>query len=70
MFTVNKNPTTDELHKFGVAMLIGFCAIGAVLFLAPFLKTWEVLVLGWTGTGLQLTAVGLEALAGIARDVA
>jgi hypothetical protein len=62
MFTVNKNPSTKELHKFGVAMLIGFWIIGALLFFAPFLKTWDVLALEVTGTRTQLTAFGLQAL--------
>jgi len=62
MFIVNKNPTVADLRKFGWAMFIGFFFIGALLFFAPFLRTWDVLALDWTGTGLQLAAVGLQAL--------
>ena len=62
MFTVNKNPTHDDLRKFGVAMLVGFFLIGAILYFSAWIKTRDVLALEWTGTGLQLTAVSLQAL--------
>ena len=62
MFTINKNPSTKELHKFGVAMFVGFFMIGALLFFAPYLRTWDVLALEVTGTTTQLTAFGLQAL--------
>ena len=62
MFTVNRNPTVSDLHKFGWAMLIGFWAIGALLWFGPWLRTWDVLVLEWNGTWLQLTVLGLLVL--------
>ncbi len=62
MFTVNKNPTRDDLRKFGVAMLVGFFFIGAILSFLPWLKTGDVLAMEWTGTGLQIAAVSLGAL--------
>ena len=71
MFTVNKNPTLDELRKFGYAMLVGFLFLGAVIYLAPLVKTREVFpwlgfrdvsVLKWAGTWRQWTAVCLGPL--------
>jgi hypothetical protein len=62
MFTVNRNPTADDIRKFGYAMLIGFWAVGALLWLGPWLKTRDLSVLGWSGTGLQFTAIGLQTL--------
>ncbi len=58
MFTVNRNPSRDDLRKFGRAMFIGFFAIGALLDFFPFLSTGDVLALGWHETPLQYTAVG------------
>ena len=62
MFTVNKNPSRDDLRKFGVAMLLGFFLIGAILYFSPWIKTRDVSALGWSGTGLQIAAVSLSAL--------
>ena len=62
MFTVNKNPSDSDLRRFGLAMIVGFFFIGALLFFAPFLRTRGVLRLDWTGTRLQYTAVALQAL--------
>ncbi len=62
MFTVNKNPTRDDLHKFGVAMLVGFFLVGAILFLMPSFKTRGVFTLEWTGTASQIAAVSLQTL--------
>ena len=62
MFTVNKNPNVRDLHKFGAAMLFGFFVIGAILFFAPWIKTRDIELLGWTGSGLQVTAFSLQGL--------
>ncbi len=62
MFTVNKNPSIRDLRSFGLAMIVGFFFIGALLFFAPFLRTRDVLRLDWTGTRLQYTAVALQAI--------
>lgn len=59
MFTVNKNPTPSDLHKFGWAMLAGFGVIGLILWLAPWVKTGEAANLAWAGTGAQLLAIAL-----------
>jgi hypothetical protein len=34
MLTVNKNPTSRDLHWFAAAMLVGFPAVSALLYLA------------------------------------
>lgn len=62
MFTVNKNPSRDDLRKFGVAMIIGFSFIGAILFFSPWIKSRDTSTLQWAGTGLQIAAVCLPAL--------
>ena len=65
MFTVNKNPTVDDLRKFGFAMVAGFLFIGAMVYLASWVRTGEVSTLGWRGSGFQWAAIGL-ALLGLA----
>lgn len=62
MFTVNKNPSTKELEKFGAAMLIGFWIVGMILNFAPFLRSWDILDLGWKDTVQEYVAVGFCAL--------
>ena len=57
MFTVNKNPSVRDLSKFGWAMLFGFGVIGAVLWLAPWIKHRDAALLDWSGTSVQITAV-------------
>ena len=59
VYVVNRNPDKTDLRKFGWAMLIGFGAIGLILWLAPWLKAQDAAVLGWTGTGAQVTALCL-----------
>lgn len=59
---VNKNPSRGELRTFGYVMLFGFWLIGALLFFGPWLKTRDVLALGWTASSLQITAVALQGL--------
>jgi len=58
MFTVNRDPSRRDLRKFGLAMFIGFFAIGALLSFYPFLSKGDVLALGWHETPLRYTAVG------------
>lgn len=62
MFSVNKNPKASDLRKFGWAMLVGFGVIGALLWLAPWLRTGEVGLLGWTAGSNQIMAVCLWAV--------
>ena len=62
MFTVNKNPTRDDLRKFGVAMLIGFSLLATVYYCWSFLWSWDLRTLEWTGAGRQIAAVSLPAL--------
>lgn len=60
MFTVNRNPSVSDLHKFGRAMLIGFAALAMALWVVPFLKTWgrwDPSVLWWAARSGQITAV-------------
>lgn len=56
MFTVNKNPSPTELRKFGNAMLIGFGALAAVIWLLP---AWRggAAALSWSGRTGQIVAV-------------
>ena len=62
MFTVNKNPSIKELRKFGVAMLIGFFVIGVLMNFSLFIKTWDILDLGWKGSQVQILGVCLQGL--------
>ncbi len=62
MFTVNKNPSVDELRKFGWAMLIGFGVIGLVFWAAPWWEARDAAALVWSGSGLQATAIVLVGL--------
>ena len=62
MFSVNKNPKPSDLRKFGWAMLVGFGVIGALLWLAPWLRTGEVGLWAWAATANQVTAVGFWVL--------
>lgn len=65
MFTVNKNPTNDDLRKFGYAMVGGFLMIGALIYFLPWARTREVSTLAWTGRLLQWTAVSLPLLGAV-----
>ena len=62
MFTVNKNPTTGDLYKFGWSMMIGFGVIGVLLWLAPWWRGGESGSLSWSGAAPQITAVCLWGL--------
>ncbi len=62
MFTINKNPDEAVLKKFGWAMLIGFGAIGAVVWLLPAVKAWDASLLAWVASGKQTAAIGLWAV--------
>ncbi|MGD2108830.1 MAG: hypothetical protein PVI86_05500 [Phycisphaerae bacterium] len=62
MFTVNKNPTSDDLRKFGYAMLGGFAVIGMLLYFVPWIKSRDASAIEWTGTLLQWIAVCLPPL--------
>ena len=57
MFTVNKNPTPNDLRKFGWAMLIGFGGIGALTWLLPWIRGLEGAALGWWGGGGQIASL-------------
>jgi len=61
LFTVNKNPTPIDLRKFGNAMLIGFGALAAILWLLPSLKEGSV-ALSWSGRNSQVVAIVFVAL--------
>src|SRR3972149_2830043 len=62
MFTVNRNPSSADLRKFGWAMLGGFGVIGAILWVMAWRKHGGDGVLGWSGAGAQVVAVCLWAL--------
>lgn len=56
MFTVNRNPDRRELAKFGSAMLIGFGAIGLILWCSANVgqgRSW----FAWIGGVRQLAAI-------------
>ena len=61
MFEVNKNPSPKELRQFGVVMIIGFAIIGTLVWVAPWLKSWDASTLRWTGATKQYVAIGLVA---------
>lgn len=46
-------------------MLAGFGVIAAVLWLAPWVGEWNTAALAWSGSGAQITAVGLATLGAI-----
>ncbi|MHC5112299.1 MAG: hypothetical protein ACYTHJ_20775 [Planctomycetota bacterium] len=55
MFTVNRNPTSQDLAKFGRAMIIGFSLLGAVAWFLPWLLSDNPL--GWSASRNQVTAI-------------
>jgi len=67
LFTVNRNPTADDLLRFGCAMVLGFSLIAALAWCAPWLSSvWrgagDTTLLGWRGAGGQMAAIGFVAL--------
>jgi len=64
MFTVNKNPGVSDLRKFGWAMLIGFGAIGVILWVVA----KQEVAFGLFGLGVGLCVIGIAAPS-IARPV-
>ena len=57
MMTVNKNPSSRDLRKFAVAMLIGFGVLGGVAWCAVWLKSRDAADLDWTSSTNQTLAV-------------
>lgn len=57
MFTINKNPSAGDLRKFGWAMLIGFGAIGLILWVIAWRKYEGHGPLGWSAAGTQIVAL-------------
>lgn len=57
MFTVNKNPTTKDLHKFAVAMLFGFGVIGTVVWCSVWWRTGDRAMLDWSAAPSQIAAL-------------
>jgi protein-S-isoprenylcysteine O-methyltransferase Ste14 len=55
MFTVNKNPTRDDLRKFGWAMLLGFGVLGVILWFVHSRKA-EIGFASWDGSGAQIAS--------------
>ena len=62
MFTVNKNPGTGDLRKFGWAMLFGFSATSLFLWVMAWRKYGGHGPLGWSGAGGQIVALCLWGL--------
>lgn len=56
MFTVNKNPSTIDLRKFGNAMLLGFGVLAAILWMLPAWKGGAA-ALSWSWRTGQFVAV-------------
>lgn len=56
MFTVNRNPTRDDLRKFGRAMLFGFGILGGVLWFLHARKA-EIGLASWDGSGAQIASI-------------
>lgn len=67
MFQVNRNPTKSDIRKFGWAMLIGFGAIGVLLWVIGAWKS-ETSFLSWNRSWRSWLSVGLVGL-GVALRV-
>ncbi len=61
MFTINRNPSENDLRKFGRAMLIGFGGIALLLWYITARKN-SVFIFVWTGTGRQFASLGFVLL--------
>ena len=61
MLTVNRNPTENDLRKFGRAMFIGFSTLAVLLWLGVWRKSGAALFT-WTGTPGQWLSLGLIGL--------
>ena len=66
LFTVNKKPTTSELHSFGWAMLGGFAVMGAIVWCLPAIKagikseeTASWAMLQWGYSRVQWFSIGM-----------
>ncbi len=62
MFTVNKNPTPQDLKKFGTAMIIGFGTLAIILWVLPWIKSGDSSVLNWSASRNQLMAIAFVGL--------
>ena len=81
VFTVNRQPSAQDLRRFGWSMLIGFGVLGAVVWLAPAWRAGEASVWTCSGSGRQIAAavlwlvgvvlgvIGLAAPRAVARAV-
>ena len=69
MFTVNRNPTPNDLRKFGWAMLVGFGAIGLFLWVMAWRKHGGQGPLGWSAADAQIVALCLWGLRSEERRV-
>ena len=65
MFTVNKNPSARDVANFGWVMLGGFGVIGALFWYVAVKPhgAWTPAGWGWNGTGRQIAALVLWAVA-------
>lgn len=59
MFTVNRHPSSDDLRRFGGAMLIGFGALGAIAWIIPSWRSSDVPLLAWNPVAGRYAAVVL-----------
>jgi len=62
VFAVNRNPSSTDLHRFGLAMLFGFGVIGALAWCSIWLRTGDRAMLAWSGRLNQIGAIVLWAL--------
>lgn len=62
VFRVNTSPSTKDLRRFALAMLLGFGVIGALAWCSGWWRTGDRAMLTWVGRSSQVTAVVLWSL--------
>ena len=65
LFTVNRNPSHEELRKFGWAMLIGFSVLGSVSWIVYAARNEWAPLLSWTGATAQVVSACLWSLGAV-----
>ena len=62
MFTVNRHPTSDDLRRFGRAMLLGFGVLGTIAWAIPSWRSPDVPLLAWSPVAGRYAALVLWSL--------